>query len=218
VRLIPSPSADEPGVGEVCVRGPQVMRGYHRDPDATFRVLDPFGWLRTGDLGEWTAAGLKVRGRADGVFKLENGEKVATGDVESRVLAATPLIEQALVIGSGQPTVSALLWLSLPAVRNWAEAQGLELPEGDAVALFPELRLAIAEALRAANLLAPAYHERVRRAALLAQPPTLEHGELTPTLKLVRTAVLEHHAPLVSALLGRAADPRILEIDRRAEG
>ncbi len=217
VRIVPSPAADAPGVGEVMVRGPQVMRGYHRDPEATQRVLDKSGWLRTGDLGEWTRAGLKIRGRADGVFKLENGEKVATGEVESRLLASTPLIEQALVIGSGQPHVTALVWLSLPAVRAWAEAHGLSLPPPGDLPAYPDLRLALSEALQAANLTTPIAYERVRRVALLYDPPALDRGELTPTFKLVRAAVLEHEAELVAALQARAQDPRILELGKRDE-
>ena len=217
VRLVPSPAADAPGVGEVTVRGPQVMRGYHRDPESTSRVLDKSGWLRTGDLGEWTSVGLRVRGRADSVFKLENGEKVATGEVESRLLAATPLIEQALVIGSGQPQVSALAWLSLPAVRAWAEAQGFDAPPPAELPLYPELRLALTQALQAANLMAQSPHERVRRVALLHEPPTLDRGELTPTMKIVRTAVLERQAELVAALQARKPDARILELGGRTE-
>ena len=66
------------------------------------------GFFRSGDLGEWTSGGVKLSGRIDGVFKLENGEKVSSGEVEARMLAATPLLEQALVLGAGQTFVTAL--------------------------------------------------------------------------------------------------------------
>jgi long-chain acyl-CoA synthetase len=217
VRLIPSSAADERGAGEIIVRGPQVMRGYHGDPEATARVLDQNGWLRTGDLGEWTPQGLRIKGRADGVFKLENGEKVATGEIEARLLAASPLVEQALVIGSGQPHATALVWLSRPAVRNFCEAHNLSVPPPAEMAALPELRLALGQALRASNLLTQPVHERVRRVALLHEPPAMEHGEMTPTGKMVRTVLLERHAALVAALQGRGMDPRILELGKRDE-
>jgi long-chain acyl-CoA synthetase len=109
------------------------------------------------------------------------------------------------------------VWLSLHAIRAWGEAQGLELPAQDQLPLVPELRLALRQALHAANLMTPTHYERVRRVALVHEPATLERGELTPTLKIVRTAVLERHADLVSALQSRKADPRILELGGRTE-
>jgi len=171
------------------------MRGYHRDPEATARVLDAEGWLRTGDLGEWTARGLRIRGRLDGVFKLENGEKVSSGAVESRILASTPSLHQALVLGPGQRFVTALLWAGGPAT--------------------PEMRREVIEALQSGNSLAPRPHERVRRAALIEEAPTIASGELTPTMKLVRPAVLARHGDVAGKLAAGAADPRIIEIDRR---
>jgi long-chain acyl-CoA synthetase len=216
VRLTRSKASDDPEVGEVLVQGPQVMRGYLRDPQGTARVIKD-GWLHTGDLGVWTPQGLRIRGRIDGVFKLENGEKIASGEVESRLLGATPLLEQALVIGSGQSSPSALLWLSIPAARAWAEAHHLHPGTPEELAALPELRLALAEAVRASNLLVKATHERVKRVALLAEAPTVDQGELTPTLKLVRDAVLARHAALVGALLGHGRDDRVLTIGPKEE-
>src|SRR5207245_9293658 len=118
----------------------------------------------SGELGEWTPNGLKRYGRLDGVFKLENGEKVSAGEVEARMLAATPLLEQAVVLGTGQPFVTALCWISPGAAQRWLEERQLDVPEGVAgLTHVPELRRAIVEALQAANLLASAPYGRFRR-------------------------------------------------------
>ncbi|HYY52693.1 MAG TPA: AMP-binding protein, partial [Myxococcales bacterium] len=205
------------GRGEILVRGPQVMRGYRNRPDETARVIQS-GWLRSGDLGEWTEHGLKLLGRVDGVFKLENGEKVSAGEVEARILAATPLLEQAVVLGSGQPFVSALCWLSQAAAQRWLEDRQLDAP-GDLAALgsIPELRRAIVEALQAANLLASSHFERVRRVALVPEVPSLETGELTPTLKMVRSVSSARHGALIAAMREDRPHPQVLEIFRRAD-
>ena len=223
IRLAPVEQATAPGLGEVLVRGPQVMDGYLRNPEATRAVLED-GWLRTGDLGEWTPHGLRVRGRVDGVFKLLNGEKVASGEVEARLLAATPLLEQAVVLGLGQPFATALCWLSPTAARRFAEENGLwpdeSVPSPDGLAPLPflvhspELRRAIIEAVQASNLLAPVAVERVRRLALVSTPLSLESGELTPTLKAVRRVVQERHRGLVAAMLASAPHPQVLEVSR----
>ncbi|HKC58606.1 MAG TPA: AMP-binding protein [Myxococcales bacterium] len=214
VRLERVEQADPPQ-GEVLVRGPQVMRGYRNAPEETARVLRD-GWLRSGDLGEWTEHGLRVRGRVDGVFKLENGEKVSSAVVEARLLASTPLLEQAVALGDGQPFTTALCWLSVAAVRSWAEASGLA-PEPGELPFVPELRRALTEVLQAANALAPVPYERVRRVALLASPPSLETGELTPTQKVVRTAVMRRHAQLIETTREGSPHPAVLEIERRGD-
>jgi long-subunit acyl-CoA synthetase (AMP-forming) len=211
VRLDPVDQADSLQA-EIAVRGPQVMRGYRNAPKDTERVLRD-GWLRTGDLGEWTRNGLRVRGRLDGVFKLENGEKVSSAIVEGRLLASTPLLEQAVVLGDGQPFTTALCWISLAAARSWAEANGFTI-EGSEVASLPELRRALTEALQAANALAPLPYERVRRVALVTAPLSTESGELTPTQKIVRSVVMRRHAPLIESLRDGTPHPSILELDR----
>jgi len=205
------------GRGEILVRGPQVMRGYRNRPADTAAAIQG-GWLRSGDLGEWTSNGLKLHGRLDGVFKLENGEKVSAGEVEARMLAATPLLEQAVVLGTGQPFVTALCWISPGAAQRWLEERQLDVPEGVAgLTHVPELRRAIVEALQAANLLASVHYERVRRVALIPEAPSLETGELTPTLKMVRSVSTARHAALIAAMSEDRPHPQVLEILRRAD-
>src|SRR5438552_4151973 len=206
-----------PGRGEILVRGPQVMRGYRNRPADTAAAIQG-GWLRSGDLGEWTPDGLKLYGRLDGVFKLENGEKVSAGEVEARILAATPLLEQAVVLGAGQSFVTALCWISPGAAQRWLEERQLDVPEGIAgLTHVPELRRAIVEALQAANLLASVHYERVRRAALIPEAPSLETGELTPTLKMVRSVSTARHPALIAAMSEDRPHPQVLEILRRAD-
>ena len=206
-----------PGRGEILVRGPQVMRGYRNRPEDSARTIQD-GWLRSGDLGEWTEHGLKLFGRIDGLFKLENGEKVSAGEVEARVLAATPLLEQAVVLGSGQAFVTALCWLSQGAAQRWLEQRQLDAPADLAgLTSVPELRRAIVEALQAANLLASSHFERVRRVALVPEVPSLDTGELTPTLKMVRSVSSARHAALIAALREERPHPQVLEIFRRGD-
>ena len=217
----------EAGFGEILVRGPQVMSGYHGDVEATRRVLRADGFLRTGDLGVWTAHGLKIGGRVDGVFKLQNGEKVSSGEVEARLLAASTLLEQAMVLGPGQPFATALLWLNHAAALAFAEELGLlekAAPGSQPTRLslaelsaLPEIRRALAEALQASNLLAAIPYERARRAALIHEPLSIDRGELTPTMKLVRSTVTERHAPLVDALRSESSHAQILELHRKGD-
>jgi long-subunit acyl-CoA synthetase (AMP-forming) len=205
------------GKGEILVKGPQVMRGYRKRPAETAQALRS-GFLHSGDLGEWTGAGLKLYGRIDGVFKLENGEKVSSGEVEARLLAATPLLEQAVVLGRAQPFATALCWIAQGAATRWLQERDLEAPASMAeLVRVPDLRRALVEALQAANLLALVHYERVRRVALVPESPSLETGELTPTLKMVRAVSLERHAELVAAMQTDEPHPLVLEIFQRGE-
>src|SRR5437762_3519998 len=212
VRLSAHEAATAESQGEIVVKGPQVMRGYHRLPEETSRVLSEDGFLRTGDLGEWTEHGLRISGRVDGVFKLENGEKVSSATVEARILAATPLLEQAMALGPGQQYATAVCWLSVPAAAAWAEHRGFEARTLEELHDLFDLRLALAEALRSANVLTPVSYERVRRIALSPTRLGIETGDLTPTLKVVRRAAQQRNAELIEALRTGAPHPLIVEI------
>jgi long-subunit acyl-CoA synthetase (AMP-forming) len=214
VKLAPVADAPE-GRGEILVRGPQVMRGYRGRPSETAHALEG-GWFHTGDLGEWTEHGLQLHGRADGVFKLENGDKISAGDVEARILAATPLLEQAVAVGNGQPFVSALVWIAPGPAKRWLLDRDLEAPSSLAeLGRVPELRRAIVEALQSANLVAGAPIERVRRVVLVSETPSVGTGEMTPSLMMVRAVSEQRHADLIAAMREGAARPDLLEIERR---
>jgi len=179
------------GEGVIQVRGPQVMHGYWKDPEATARALDGAGWFDTGDIGLLTAEGdLVFRGRAKDTIVLRGGEKVEPEPLEERLMES-PLIAQAVVTGSDQKVLGALL---VPGEEALKQVPGggeplVDLLKGECARLLTE----------EAGFMA---HERVARVAVLAEPFTPENGLLTATLKIRRAAVLERYADRVAALFG----------------
>ena len=157
--------------GELLVRGPLLMDGYWRQPEATARTIRD-GWLHTGDIAALDPDGhLRITDRKRDVIVLSGGEKVFPAAVEAR-LAAEPEIAQAVVAGDGRAALSALL-----------------VPAPDASPT------AVAAALARANA-GLSVTERVRRHALV-EPFTVENGLLTPSQKIRRALVLERHAALL---------------------
>jgi len=182
---------------EILVKGPCVMGGYLDDEEATAHVLSSDGWLRTGDLGEYTKHGLHVFGRKDGAFKLTTGEKVHPQRLESTLVNESRFISQALVLGSGQDFTAALIYPAMNAVSQWAREQGVasdKLLEDQAV------RDLFAEELARLNGLIEVKYQRLQRAILTDRDPTLANGELTPSGKIVRKAVIDHHKDALDEL------------------
>ena len=173
--------------GEILVRGPGVMRGYHRDPAASRAVLVD-GWLRTGDLGSFDADGfLRVTGRIKELCKTSNGKYVSMLPIE-QALERNPAVDHACVVADGRPFVTALIFLGEDAVRQHA-------PGGRPDA---ELEAEIARQVAEANRGLDAWMQ-VRRWSVVAHPAAIG-VELTPTLKLRRGSVTERYRDLIDRL------------------
>jgi acyl-CoA synthetase (AMP-forming)/AMP-acid ligase II len=126
VKLVPPPGQSEMqgGVGEILVRGPNVMKGYYKNPEATREVLQPDGWLYTGDLGKFTADGaLMVVGRSKELI-IRSGFNVYPPEVEA-VLTEHPAVVLAAVVGRSEPggneEVIAFVQTPKPAAASEAE-------------------------------------------------------------------------------------------------
>jgi len=117
-----------------------------------------------------------------------------------------------MALGPGQQYATAVCWLSVPAACAWAEHRGLEAKTLEDLLDLADLRLAIAEAVRAANVITPVSYERVRRIALSPSRLGIETGDLTPTLKIVRGGAQKRNAELVEALRTGAPHPLVIEI------
>jgi long-chain acyl-CoA synthetase len=160
--------------GEIHVRGPSVMSGYWRNPEATARAIDRDGWLRTGDLGELRNGRLAIRGRLKDVLVLSNGEKLPPQDVELAILG-DGAFEQLMLVGEGRP------FLTLVAVTKESDEKQLVKRANDQLKAFPR-------------------YARVRRAIVTPEPWTVENGLLTPTLKIRREQVLKRFADEIDAV------------------
>jgi long-chain acyl-CoA synthetase len=167
------------------VRGPNVMQGYWRNPEATAKVLRPDGWLDTGDQARMKDGFIYITGRIKEIIVLGNGEKVPPVDMELAI-QLDPLFEQALVIGEGRPFLSALLVLN-PAQRE-------KLGKMDDKAIVTRVASQLKDF--------PGYAQ-VRRVALLDEPWTIDNGLLTSTMKPKRPMILDKYKDRIEEIYRR---------------
>ncbi|SIT69799.1 long-chain acyl-CoA synthetase [Ectothiorhodosinus mongolicus] len=183
---------------ELLVRGPTVMQGYWNNEEATAAAIDAEGWLHSGDQARIDDQGhIFIIGRIKEILVLANGEKVPPNDMEMAI-AMDPLFDQALVLGEGKAYLSALLVLNLEEWRSLASS--LDISPNDAAELHQS---AVEKALRkrvAAQLGAFPGYAQIRRLRATLEPWDVENGMLTPTMKLKRSVILDHHKNLVEEL------------------
>ena len=184
--------------GEIHVRGPQVMRGYYKDPEGTARVLRD-GWMNTGDIGMVTFNGcLKILGRSKETIVLLNGENVEPVPIEAK-LAQSEFIDQVVVVGQDKKALGALVVPAPEAFRKaGVEAAGL----GDFAASEKARELVDAE-VRRLVCAETGFKAFERIAAWRFVPKAFEVGdEMTNTFKLKRHVIAEKYAALIDGMLG----------------
>ncbi len=180
--------------GEVLVRGRNVFLGYFRDPEETAATLVD-GWLHSGDLGEFDDAGmLWITGRKKDIIITAGGKNVAPKPLEQG-LRDHPLVAEVVVIGDRRRYLTAVLTLDDEAAAGFLEERGLTGPARESEAIRDEIQQAID---RLNTRFARA--EQIKRFAILPRRLSIEEGELTPTLKVRRSAVAEHFAELIDAM------------------
>ena len=170
-------------LGEVVMRGNNVMLGYFKDPEATAAAFTEDGWFRTGDVGELDEDGwLKITDRKKDLIITAGGKNIAPQNLEN-ALKASRFVSQALVVGDRRPYVTALITLDPFEV----EASGRD-PEQLVQELVDDVNR---DRVRV---------EQIKRFAILPRDFTQADGELTPTLKLRRKVVHEHFADEIEQL------------------
>ena len=183
--------------GEILVRGPNVMKGYFRNSEATAEVMTEDGWFRTGDIGKLDADGvLFITDRKKEMMKLSTGKYIAPQPIEQR-LGASRYIEQAVVIGNSRQFCTALIVLDTAAVTAHFTGAGQPVPAD--LAADAGVRALIQQEVDQVNAGLP-HWEQVKKFALVKRPWSIETGELTPTLKIKRRVVQERHADDIQTL------------------
>jgi long-chain acyl-CoA synthetase len=183
--------------GEILIKGPNVFREYWRNPEATAETLVD-GWLHTGDVGELDADGfLKITGRKKDIIITAGGKNLTPANLEND-LKQSRYISQAVMYGDRRPYPVALITLDEEEILPWAQEQGL--PEDlEQLASSDQVRELIQEELDRANS-NYAQVEQVKRFAVLARDLSIEHGELTPTLKVKRNVINDRYAEVFDSL------------------
>ena len=170
------------------IKGPNVMLGYWNNPEATKAMIQPDGWLNSGDTARIDGQGhIFITGRLKEIIVLSNGEKVPPVDIESAI-ARDPLFEQVMLLGEGKPYLSVMTVLNADHWKKLCAEEGLDpIPVGATSKRVEEiLRVRIAAQMKGF----PGYAQ-VRRVAATLEPWTVENGLLTPTMKLKRAKVME---------------------------
>lgn len=192
--------------GEILTKGPHVMRGYWRDPDATALVLVE-GWCHTGDLGRIDDEGfLTITGRKKDLIVTSGGKNVAPSEIE-RLLVSDPLIEQAVVCGDGKPFISALIVPDFVAIAKKATELGCTIETDGELIVSPQLRAEFAKRIEVV-MREVSNPERVKAFLLLARPFRIEDDEVTATLKVRRAHLLKKFADRLDALYDARPEDR----------
>ncbi len=185
--------------GAVLIKGPNVMLGYWNNAAATQAMIQPDGWLNSGDTGRIGEQGhLFITGRLKEIIVLSNGEKVPPADMEAAI-ARDPLFEQVMVLGEGKAYLTVITVINVGHLQRLVVSSG-----GDAGVTDELLREPRTEALmlqRIATQIAefPGYAQ-VRRVSVTGEAWTVENGLLTPTLKLKRAQVMARFAAAIERM------------------
>jgi long-chain acyl-CoA synthetase len=182
---------------ELMVKSPGIMLGYWNNHAATAEMIDPDGWLHTGDQARIDDGRVYITGRIKDILVLSNGEKVPPGDMEAAI-CMDPLFDQALVLGEGRASLAALLVLNPDLWFGFARELGLDPFERDNLA-DPRLQKKVLARLQPLLHDFPGY-AKIRHVILTLDPWTVDNGLLTPTLKVKRAKVLEQFEEQVAVL------------------
>ncbi|UXA19181.1 long-chain fatty acid--CoA ligase [Mycobacterium sp. SMC-4] len=188
------------GDGEILLRSPGVMTGYHNLPEATAEAFDQEGWFRTGDIGALDEQGfLRITDRKKDLFKTAQGKYVAPSAAAAAFKAVCPYISEIIVYGEGRPYCVALVSLDSEAITDWAADNGLgELPFAD-IARHDATRALIGGYVDTLNAELNRW-EQIKRFAILDRELSIAAGDLTPSLKAKRNVILKNFADTLAAL------------------
>ncbi|GAA3531194.1 AMP-dependent synthetase [Aeromicrobium flavum] len=183
--------------GEVMIKGPGVMRGYHNLETESASALTDDGWLATGDIGELDADGfLRITDRKKDLFKTSGGKYIAPSHIEGRFKAVCPLASQMIVHGNERQYCSALITLEPDAVEGWAEHHGMAGKSYTEIVSSPAMQEQIAKDIEELNAKLNPW-ETIKKWAVLDHDLTIESGEITPSMKVKRRVVEERYADVL---------------------
>ena len=185
--------------GELCVKGPSVMKGYWNLPEKTAEVFDSDGFFLTGDIAEIDEDGfIRITDRKKDLIVTAGGKNIAPQPIEAE-LKRSGLVDNAVVIGDRRPFLVVLLSPNTEALEAWAENEGISFTSTEEITRHPKLVEAFAEVVENTNENLASY-EQIKKHTVLPLMLSIEEGTLTPTLKVKRRIVEKQYLDLIESL------------------
>ncbi|MBU0528322.1 long-chain fatty acid--CoA ligase [bacterium] len=185
--------------GEILCKGPNVMMGYYKNPEATKEAIDKDGWFHTGDIGMFDEDNyLKITDRKKSILVTAGGKNVAPAPLEI-ALTSSKYIEQALAVGDRRKFVGALIVPSFEVLEEWAKGKGIEYSDRKALidhhAVHELFDAEVAKVMEKFSR-----YEQIKKYALLPKEWTIESGETTPKLSVKRKEVEKNYASIIDGI------------------
>ena len=188
--------------GEILLKGPGIMDGYHDLPEATAEALESDGWFHTGDIGELDAEGfLRITDRKKDMFKTSQGKYVAPSAISAQFKGICPFASEIIVYGESKPYCVALVSLDAEGLKDWAASNGLAGKSFTEIARDDKTRAAVEGYVEELNKHLNRW-EQVKKVAIIDRELTVENGDLTPSLKLKRKVVVDNFHDKIDELYG----------------
>lgn len=187
--------------GEILCKGDNVMIGYYDDVKATKKAIDQDGWFHTGDIGFLEEDKfLRITDRKKEIFKLSNGKYVSPQVVEN-VFKESTFIDQLIVIGEGEKFASAILITNFEVLNNWCKENDIDTSDKSEILQDNRVQAHYNSIVKDINRKVEK-DEQIKRHSLVADEWTPESGELSPTLKLKRSVLMEKYKPEIEKIFG----------------
>lgn len=187
--------------GEIRVKGEDIFEGYLNNPDLTREVIDEEGWLRTGDVGEWTREGnLRLIDRARDIIVTSGGKTLSPTYIENN-LRSSPYISEAVVFGHKRKYISALIEIDFETAADWARANNISYTGFNSLVQNPAIiRLIGAEVEKANQEMARVEQVKTFRIIPKLLDPSVDGEPVTPTRKVKRELMYKQFKDTVESM------------------
>jgi len=197
-RPIPDVEVKIANDGEILSRGPHIMKGYYKKPEATAEAIDADGWFHTGDIGHLDEDGyLVITDRKKDLIVLAGGKKAAPQPIENE-LKKSPYIELPIVLGDRHKFLAAVIVPNFERLKHHVATESWDV-DWERLDADPKIRRLFQGEIDAYNANV-AHHEQIRAFALLSADLTIEDGSITPTLKVKRRVLESRYRDLIDTM------------------
>ena len=204
-KPIPGVDVEIASDGEICTRGPHVMKGYYNKPQATAEAIDRDGWFHTGDIGTIEDGFLRITDRKKDIIVTAGGKNIAPQPIENRV-KTNKYVSQAVMIGDKRKYPVLLIVPNWDNLEKWARNKNILWTDRAQLLQMPTIRAKMEKEV-AEEVAGLARFEQPKKVGLLEHDFSIERGELTPTLKVKRRVIDKTYKQLIDSLYQDEHEP-----------